>query len=800
MAPSRTIAAIAALGALALVAAECPNACSGHGDCGKYDQCTCYRNWQGNDCSLRTCQFGVAHVDSPKGDLDGSNSVTGPDSTVVVKSQVYPMGTTEQFPSMLDTDGNELENSAHSYMECSNKGSCDRKTGSCSCFVGYEGVACQRASCNLNCNGHGVCKSIREIAQLDNSNTYELWDNDITMGCHCDEGWYGPDCTLRTCKRGTDPLYLDAPQTLRTTVWELNIAYPSASSSLSGNFSIRFFDRDGEDWFTDPIPAPNADFDEDATCVNILAALRTLPNKVVPSGTDDVTCDGSLTPVTTAAAVITDFVPATPVASGLAGAFLAKAEREKDTIVATVAPHSVYTFKLSFPGLAGVTKQPEVDYHVDSVHAPSMYSADDVYKYDVLSYWSHGNTIGEDIDYVSDLCQGVKVRVKVGVAEALSKLDLPDNKTEVASTDSEHFLELEVVDVNGNSLTEDEVKKLKACLGDADVDPDNNHETYNWDFGSDRSYVSPHLIKLVNTDGTEGGRHAMLSYVIDGLGVYHFVLLNDVPSGDSYTYYVYTTTGHLQSVHTPLHADIDADSDAINALKLLSPKDGFPSHIRALGYYGDRTLFTNSDASCEFSTNSSIDSLRAVASSMQDPFFKAGAYGGNGVYPCLSKGDIIYLARVANDYESATAYWGDAYAKNPNLNPYVIQRISVERFNGASIQRYTSSTADDDDTPDVSLANSATISLNPGYTATRDEDANRYRIVIDKSLATTTGAMTNKQGIIYHFTPPVRSSSSYYHHTAECANRGLCNTDLGLCSCFKGYTNDNCDTQSALAL
>ena len=64
-------------------------------------------------------------------------------------------------------------------MECSNKGLCDRTTATCTCFVGYEGTSCQRASCPNACSGHGVCKSNRELAADDHGNIYELWDADI---------------------------------------------------------------------------------------------------------------------------------------------------------------------------------------------------------------------------------------------------------------------------------------------------------------------------------------------------------------------------------------------------------------------------------------------------------------------------------------------------------------------------------------------------------------------------------------------------------------------------------------------
>jgi len=34
----------------------------------------------------------------------------------------------------------------------------------------------------------------------------EVWDSDKIFGCNCDEGFFGPDCSLRHCPTGDDPL------------------------------------------------------------------------------------------------------------------------------------------------------------------------------------------------------------------------------------------------------------------------------------------------------------------------------------------------------------------------------------------------------------------------------------------------------------------------------------------------------------------------------------------------------------------------------------------------------------------
>jgi len=200
--------------------------------------CICHRNWQGNDCSERICQFGAAHVDTPKGDLNHDGIIQDADHPVIDNSFQYAYGTTEQFPHMEDTDLNVLTNTAHYYMECSNKGTCDRKTGECVCYDGYDGVACQRASCPgfpNSCSGHGVCKTIKQLALADNDNVYKLWDKDVTMGCECDKGFFGPDCSLRECKSGIDPLYLDDAATTKFSTF-----YFAVLSTANNTLALEF--------------------------------------------------------------------------------------------------------------------------------------------------------------------------------------------------------------------------------------------------------------------------------------------------------------------------------------------------------------------------------------------------------------------------------------------------------------------------------------------------------------------------------------------------------------------------------
>ena len=51
----------------------------------------------------------------------------------------------------------------------------------------------------------------------------------------------------------------------------------------------------------------------------------------------------------------------------------------------------------------------------------------------------------------------------------------------------------------------------------------------------------------------------------------------------------------------------------------------------------------------------------------------------------------------------------------------------------------------------------------------------------------------------YSYSIVTESAGTTYQYVAQCSNRGSCDASTGLCKCFKGYSNDNCDTQNMLA-
>lgn len=100
----------------------------------------------------------------------------------------------------------------HSYAECAGKGICDKTTGTCQCFDGYEGRGCERSACPNSCSGHGKCRMLADLDSYSGAklaagswNAYS-WDEKAILSCECDGGYTGPDCSQRICPHGDDPM------------------------------------------------------------------------------------------------------------------------------------------------------------------------------------------------------------------------------------------------------------------------------------------------------------------------------------------------------------------------------------------------------------------------------------------------------------------------------------------------------------------------------------------------------------------------------------------------------------------
>eukprot|EP00941_MAST-03F_sp_MAST-3F-sp1_P005430 g5430.t1 len=185
----------------------------------------------------------------------------------------------EVFPSEHGVAGSKLKSSwdeGHFYRECSNKGICNRGTGLCECFAGYEGEGCTRTKCLNDCSGHGKC---RRAVDVDSS--YVAWDAYKSQQCQCDGGYTGVDCSLRVCPSGDDPVTRMADKNERQT---FRVAERSAIKTTPGGgtaaqeayFALEFTTELGEKFTTRSIDFLHAD-----VASHVERALEGLPNNVI---------------------------------------------------------------------------------------------------------------------------------------------------------------------------------------------------------------------------------------------------------------------------------------------------------------------------------------------------------------------------------------------------------------------------------------------------------------------------------------------------------------------------------------
>ena len=121
---------------------------------------------------------------------------------------------------------------------------------------------------------------------IEESYAYNLWDADISQACKCDATYFGPDCSLRKCRYGTDPLYFHKAENtiVQTAVVHLG-SKGSTQGRIGGTFKIVFYDAFGEAYTTRPIDAAYTTTTPD----KVRFALEAIPNGVISTPTTDTT-------------------------------------------------------------------------------------------------------------------------------------------------------------------------------------------------------------------------------------------------------------------------------------------------------------------------------------------------------------------------------------------------------------------------------------------------------------------------------------------------------------------------------
>merc|ERR1719498_1329121 len=395
-----------------------------------------------------------------------------------------------------------------------------------------------------------------------------------------------------------------------------------------------------------------------------------------------------------------------------------------------------------------------------------------------------------------------------------------------------------------------EVKKIKKkCLGDANGESSDNVGIWNWDTGASSFEFGasnkkgygvgqyPHAIKLVekapaneyvggifyltywhadtafdgegdsDSDSTDDGKFMLLSRLWKGDGA----------SSAGTKFYVYTTDVVVKMVYVTTAANNYVYNDA-------GDKDGFTqkgdadgtidaakndeSPVYAYWTRCSTTIYTSYDTSCEYMNSYADDA--------------SGTYGDSTsahlryVYPCLSKGDYIMLP---------DGNWGDmndATAPAADVN-YLGTPAAAKDQNGHMDGTTTvASTA----TADNHAAETGTTEYSghmyqivkiwtAPWTSTTETTENRYRITVDNPIpwdgsnkfaaavqTAVSFTTSTKHGInpIFKFDTETETMDgakpTYFEYVSECSNKGICNTETGLCECFKGYTKADCGTQS----
>jgi hypothetical protein len=555
------------------------------------------------------------------------------------------------------------------------------------------------------------------------------------MGCKCDAGYDTADCSGRQCKSGVDPLYTDD-----NTVVDYVASYSfvaAATDTLGGSYALKIYDSFGEDYVTGDLSLTDE-------CASIDRVLAALPN----NAGDGISCTSST----------------------VAG----------DANAAYTQAVSI-TFKNS-----GARKHMEVVEYLDGLRSSVLVTGSSATLAYTLNEWT--NTIGMSTDYFATKCAGVTVDV-------LLSADWNENDgsgwaTGTDATDGSIPRSGAVGYVKASSSI---INTLKACLGDADGDATNNVEIYNWDYGSvsigatPTYYVGshPHAIKVADSSGQSD--HVLVWWDAGANANFQLKAVNAIsaskfgaevdPAGTVRSLSVYTTSGVVTQLARDWSATTHSNAHGRDGILTANHNE-----TKLAGYFAkySNKIYTNFDGSCETG-----DSLVHSCVEKGDMLFVVdGCWGGGD--PAMAKTEVFGGATMSCASPSA--------ATTGTGMLYTVTKIYTQDWSGNTtaydVAQYGPSTKGKEDRfvieVDHNLAWDGSEIGNP------DNSVDQSGVDQQQLGAGFSGLV-----VLFKFVPAADGTDYTYY--SECSNRGSSDSDSGLCSCFKGYTGDDCSSQNALA-
>jgi hypothetical protein len=697
---------------------------------------------------------------------------------------------------------------------------------------------------------------------IEESYAYDLWDQDKTMGCKCDPVYYGADCSLKKCKYGVDPLFYDDTdgRIYQTTVIHLGSKGVTAKGKISGTFSIVFYDVFGEKYATKGIQAdpaettalkvqqalealPNGviakthgDVTFEASGYGITKTPAVQVSKADSDGTLTTSgCIGAGTANNGMGIGAGDPVLSTNgkgVGLGVLGYGATSAYGPEFTITFSTNPGILKTIELD---TRQVTNPGTTDYWVANSRQgqfQSRYSTN-LGRINTLRYGSKLLYTNTDLGTGSSPAVSASTPLKVGGQEFGVA-----SATDYVITLNEPFLGTSIIPVltdTGSMATALKAAALEMVTSAGGKitaltvgDFKNGAKLYvnGCPITSSDSSVSPnHLtVTIVNNndchyDAFPGGTSGDVVY-----------RRTDDPNNQN----VYATSGDTAAESAQGYCTTRGSPDIYACAQTATGfVQGFDKATNkftvdaATGAADDDTIFVNGLGPMRITSGAAgTDIIASYAGEAGDEFFESFAGGGDtgmlmfgaAAYTDRAAGDILIMDgrryKVASvgttpDTTAAKVTLTESYAGGMiyeectgcvtaidagGITLTVSRSVTVKVGEGFMVQGYT----------DINQVFTAKAAVSPAATSITLNKGGTNGYPLLHPGAGISGQTKNLYKVLngmgykpFEVTEAVGGTT--YQYVSQCSNRGACDSSTGVCKCFKGYSNDNCDTQNMLA-